>query len=551
VGGISQAATVGWNLLRHPGDTLRTAGRLGAFDPLLGVARAAALRRWGPGLGALVAAAARRCPDRVAVIDETGALTYRELDGRTASIAAGFVDRLGASARGGEPAAVGILARNHRGFLEAQIGIERAGLDLVLLSTALPAAGLAVVAERERLALIVADEELLGLVSQAGYGDRALTADGRGPGTVDELARSDRTVPGPRHRSGLVILTSGTTGPPRGARRTGGTAGADAMSIFDAIPYRVGDVHHPAAPLFHAWGLSQAAIALGTASTVVLRRRFDAAAVWDLVDIHRVSVLSVVPTMLGRLLGAAGDRPAPASLRVVASSGNVLPAGMAAAFMDRFGDTLYNLYGSTEASIATIAGPEDLRAAPGTVGRPPAGVTVAILDAEGRPVPVGGRGRVFVGNSMQFDGYSDGGDRERAGALMATADLGWFDGEGRLFVDGREDDLIVTGGENVFPSEVEEVLEGLPGVDEAAVVGPPDDEYGQVVVAYVVPTEGTELDPAELRAAAALTLARFKVPRRITVIDALPRTATDKLIRHMLPALRPSGPARQYTEPSE
>ena len=532
---LGPTIAVGRHILGRPGSTLRTAGRLGVFDPLLGASRVAGLRRWGPGLGALVAAAARRYPRRVAVIDETGSTTYRQLDGRTASIAAGLVDRIGSiDADTHGPVAVGILARNHRGFLEAQIGIERAGLDMVLLSTALPAAGLAAVAERERLALVVADEELMAVVSGAGYGDRAMAADGIGPATLDEMASSQRTVPAPRRRSRLVILTSGTTGPPRGARRGFGTAEADAISIFDAIPYRVGEVHHPASPLFHAWGLSQASIALGTASTVVLRRRFDAAAVLDLIDEHRVSVLSVVPTMLGRLLGAVGDGPAPGALRVVASSGNVLSGSLATAFMDRFGDTLYNVYGSTEASIASVAGPEDLRAAPGTVGRPPAGVTVAILDAQGRPVVQGGRGRVFVGNSMQFDGYSDGGHRERVGALMATADLGWFDPDGRLFVDGREDDLIVTGGENVFPSEVEEVLEGLPGVDQAATVGVPDDEYGQVVVAFVVPTVGTELDPEELRAGATSTLPRFKVPRRIVVVDALPRTVTGKLIRHQL-----------------
>jgi acyl-CoA synthetase (AMP-forming)/AMP-acid ligase II len=510
------------------------AGRLGAFDPLFSAARIAGLTRWGPGLGAMVTASAIRFPQRQAIIDETGSVGFATLDQRVTHVAGALRARLGAGDH-----AIGILGRNHRGFLEAQLAVERAGFDVVLLSTALPASGLAAVIERERLSLVVADHEFVDLVGDAGFADRLVHSDGEGTGSLDGMAGQDHRCPRARRRSRLVLLTSGTTGPPKGARRGAQAPGLDALSLFDVLPYRVGDVHHPAAPLFHAWALSQASIALATGSTVVLRRRFDAGTVLDLLEQHRVTVLSVVPVMLSRLLGHVGHDPDAsgrnfADLRIVATSGDVLSGQLANAFMDHFGDRLYNLYGSTEASIATIAGPADLRAAPGTVGRPPAGVTVEILDAEGRHLPPGERGRVFVANSMQFEGYSDGGDRERREGMMATADHGWFDQDGRLFVEGREDDMIVTGGENVFPSEVEEVLDGLPGVERAAVVGAPDEEYGQVVVAFVVPMAPGSVDVEDLRARSAASLAQYKVPRRITLVDALPTTTTGKVMRNRL-----------------
>jgi fatty-acyl-CoA synthase len=222
------------------------------------------------------------------------------------------------------------------------------------------------------------------------------------------------------------------------------------------------------------------------------------------------------------------------SLRVVASSGSALPGHLALAWMDRVGDTLYNLYGSTEVGQATIATPEDMRAAPGTAGRVIPGSIVAILDAAGNDVPTGSEGEIVVGNDAQFTEYTGGGTKARVRGLMSSGDVGHFDEDGRLFVTGRADDMIVSGGENVFPGEVEDVIAAEPDVVDAAVVGVPDPDFGQRLAAFVVTRPGSDLDADAIRKLVAGRLARHKVPRDVTFVAELPRTTTGKLLRREL-----------------
>jgi fatty-acyl-CoA synthase len=202
--------------------------------------------------------------------------------------------------------------------------------------------------------------------------------------------------------------------------------------------------------------------------------------------------------------------------------------------MDVFGDVLYNLYGSTEVAWATIATPEDLRAAPGTAGRPPHGTVVRLYDAEGHEVPQGRTGRIFVGSQLQFEGYTGGGMKDVLDGLMSSGDVGHFDAGGRLFVDGRDDEMIVSGGENVFPREVEDLLADHPGVDEAAVVGVPDPDWGQRLAAFVVTRPGAGLDEAAVKQHVKQNLAGYKVPRDVRFVDELPRNATGKVLKREL-----------------
>jgi fatty-acyl-CoA synthase len=222
------------------------------------------------------------------------------------------------------------------------------------------------------------------------------------------------------------------------------------------------------------------------------------------------------------------------SLRAVASAAAPLPPHVASAFMDAYGEIVFNLYGSTETGFASIAGPADLRAAPGTVGRPPRGTTIAVLDGDGRPLRPGAPGRVFVGSRLVFDGYTGGGTRELVGGLMSTGDLGHLDGEGRLFVDGREDDMIVSGGENVFPQEVADALATHPAVADVAVVGVEDADFGQRLRAYVV-AAAPEADAAALLAFLRERVARYKLPREVVFLDEIPRNPTGKVQRSRLP----------------
>jgi fatty-acyl-CoA synthase len=202
--------------------------------------------------------------------------------------------------------------------------------------------------------------------------------------------------------------------------------------------------------------------------------------------------------------------------------------------MDRFGDNVYNLYGSTEVSWATVATPEDLRAAPGTAGRPPRGTVVRLYDEDGREVPRGEVGRIFVGNEMAFEGYTGGGGKQVIDGLFSSGDVGHLDSAGRLFIDGRDDEMIVSGGENVFPREVEDLLTEHDAVVEVAVIGVEDEEFGQRLKAFVVLEEEVEVGADELKAHVKANLASYKAPREIEFLDELPRNATGKVLKREL-----------------
>jgi fatty-acyl-CoA synthase len=294
-----------------------------------------------------------------------------------------------------------------------------------------------------------------------------------------------------------------------------------------------------AAPLFHSWGFFHFVMSLPTASTMVLRRRFDPEETLRAVQQSRSDVLAAVPVMIQRILGLPEetlDKYDLSSLKITSLSGSALPGELAIAWMDRFGDSVYNLYGSTEVAYATIATPADLRAAPGTAGRPPRGTVVRLYDDSGSEVPQGEVGRIFVGNEMSFEGYTGGGGKEAIDGLLSSGDVGHIDSEGRLFIDGRDDEMIVSGGENVFPREVEDLLADLDGVVEVAVIGVEDAEFGQRLKAFVVLGEGVELGTTELNAHVKANLAGYKTPREVEFLEELPRNATGKVLKRELKA---------------
>lgn len=486
-----------------------------------------ALAPWGTNLAGTVAAAASRYPERTAVHDEQGATTYGELWDRAGRVAAGL-----AAAGVGPGHTVGLLCRNHVGFVTALVGAVATGADVVLLNTGFAAPQLADVVQAEGIGTVIHDDEFASTVAPVGA---------TGVRTIDEAGLAGlATTPGrarPRRDQGrLIILTSGTTGRPKGAARRSDGALEGVAAVLERIPLRAGDVQVVAAPLFHAWGLTGLLLGIGRCATTVLARRFDPAATVAAVSRHRADVLVVVPVMLARILALDPSvlvaAPCP-SLRVIASSGSALGSRLATETLSRFGPVLYNLYGSTEVAVATIATPADLLREPATAGRVAFGVRVEILDDRGAPVPDGTVGRVFVGGSMRFTGYTSGGGKEQHRGLLSSGDLGRFV-RGRLFVEGREDDMIVSGGENVYPGEVEELLSHHPDVAEVAVVGVPDTEFGQVLAAFVVTRPGAPADAEALRSHVRDHLARHKVPRSVTFLDELPRNPTGKVLRRVL-----------------
>ncbi|MFK8023002.1 MAG: AMP-binding protein, partial [Ilumatobacter sp.] len=246
-------------------------------------------------------------------------------------------------------------------------------------------------------------------------------------------------------------------------------------------------------------------------------------------------VLAVVPAILQRLLASPNfDDTDLSGLRIVASSGSALPVPVVTDWLERGGSNLYNLYGSTEVGQATLASPDDLLADPSTAGRVISGSVVAILDDDGSEVASGDIGRVFVGNENQFEQYTGGGGKEIVDGLMSTGDVGYVRDDGLLFITGRADDMIVSGGENVFPQEVEDLLLGHPDVEDAAVVGVDDESLGQRLVAHLVVRDGATLSAATVKKYVSKTLARHKTPRDVHFLDELPRTATGKLRRNQL-----------------
>jgi fatty-acyl-CoA synthase len=534
------------NALKLVGESLQAAtvfGRTGLLRPIPPgqlLAVASAVRHWGLQPATAAAMAAARSPDTVAVVDEGGSLTYRQLDERSNALAHALRRRHHI----GPDSVAGILCRNHRGFVESFIALAKLGADVVLLNTGFSAKQLSEVCADEKVGVIIHDAEFSDAVK--GAEAASVVAD-----EIDELLDPETGAPPAPPRPGrVVILTSGTTGRPKGAGRSAGgrsVAIGPAMAIFSRIPYRVGDTTAIAPPLFHAWGFGNLLIALATSSTMVLRQKFDPEAILADIDRNRARVLVAVPVMLQALVDlpeSVRQRYDTSSLEVVAVSGSALPGTLAQRFMDAYGDVLYNLYGSTEVAWATIADPQQLRAAPGTSGTPPRGTTVKILDDQGIEQPRGRRGRIFVGNGMAFSGYTGGGGKTTIRGLVDTGDVGHFDHAGRLAVEGRSDDMIVSGGENVFPQEVEDLLSAHPAVADVAVVGVDDQRFGQRLAAFVVPRAGTEPDADQLKEYVRDHLARYKVPRDVEFCEQLPRNASGKVLRRQLRESPRRDPAR-------
>ncbi len=506
-----------------------------------------AMRRAGLTATVGFAAAAQRCPGRTGLIDERGTLTWEQLDDRCDAMGVALQQRNSGSEL---PATVAVMCRNHRGFIEALVGANRIGADVLLLNTSFAGPAMAEVIEREsagRPVTVIYDEEFTDTVERAlhdvpnatrilAWTDNTDSA----TATVDSLIEAHLgTRPQPAGRkSDVILLTSGTTGAPKGAKRSAGSGGAgDLKAVLDRTPWRAEEPIVIAAPMFHAWGFSQLLFAALLACPIVTRRRFDPEATLALIYRHRATGLAVVPVMFDRIMELPDDvrnRYSARSLRFATASGSRMRPDVVTAFMDQFGDVIYNNYNATEAGMIATATPADLRAAPDTAGRPADGTELRILDGDHSEVGDGEVGQIFVRSSTLFDGYTSGATKEFHEGFMASGDMGYLDAAGRLFVVGRDDEMIVSGGENVYPIEVEKTLTAHPGVAEAAVLGVDDEQYGQRLAAFVVLDKGASVEVDDLKQHVRDNLANYKVPRDITLLPALPRGSTGKIIRNEL-----------------
>jgi acyl-CoA synthetase (AMP-forming)/AMP-acid ligase II len=516
---------------------LREAGIVGLMRPDKAAKVASTFLRWGASPATGVTTAAHKFPHETMLIDERGSLSFERVHHRSNALANAFAG-MGIGPGDG----IGVMCRNHRGFIETTLAAAKLGASALYLNTMFAGPQLVEVMRREEPKALVYDEEFAGLLDGVDESIARVIAwsDGvvEGP-TLESLiaAGDDSNLKPPPDKPRFVILTSGTTGTPKGAQRSSPDGLLAIAALIDKIPYRARETMMIAAPLFHSWGFFHFVMSLPTASTMVLRRRFDEEETLRAVQDYRADVLAVVPVMLQRILRLPEetlDAYDLASLRITSASGSALPGELAIEWMDRFGDNVYNLYGSTEVAYATVATPEDLRAAPGTAGRPPRGTVVRLYDETGQQVPTGEVGRIFVGNEMSFEGYTGGGGKEAIDGLLSSGDVGHLDSDGRLFIDGRDDEMIVSGGENVFPREVEDLLADHGAVVEVAVIGVEDEEFGQRLKAFVVSTPDAEVSEEELRAHIKANLASYKAPREIEFLDELPRNATGKILKREL-----------------
>ncbi|GAB4584732.1 hypothetical protein Ntsu_25640 [Nocardia sp. IFM 10818] len=588
-----------------------------------------ALASKSPNAPLLAALSAARWPNRVALVDDLGALTYADLASWIDAVASGLHHEFAVGAGG----AVAVMCRNSRYSVAGLLGAMATGADVILLNTDFHTEALRRSLARQEMRVIICDAEFEAALRAAGYAGPLVLAFGAAPvepaeavgnsapasratahrvtnsqwaagrtktgwtvagevavrqasashpvvreasegeaatgrvsGEVTAVGQAAGSAPGgsvtvdgwvrrgyrPLGRmpvGRLVILTSGTTGTPKGVPRRPGLSmiAGTAASILHRTGLRTGSVIAVGIPMFHGFGLGVVLLGLALGGKLVMHRRFDAETALAAIAGHRVDMFAGVPVMMQRILAlpnATRQRYDLSSLRVALSGAAPLSPALAREFTAVFGEVLYNGYGSSEVGIGALATPEDLRVAPGTVGRPVTGVEVRILDDTGRELPPWAVGRIFVGGDLGFSGYSGGGNKDRVDGRISSGDMGYLDAGGRLFLVGREDDMIVSGGENVYPQEVEYVLATHPAVADVAVIGVDDAEYGQRLAAFAVLAPEHHLDPGELRDFLHDKVARFQRPRDITLVAQIPRNATGKVDRKALRGTgNPSGAA--------
>ncbi|WP_107658871.1 acyl-CoA synthetase [Nocardia suismassiliense] len=489
----------------------------------------------------LIRHAARITPDSPGLADERGELTYGELDKQSTAIARGLQ-----AAGITEGTVIGVLARDHRGLILSMVAAGKLGVRVALMNTGFAKPQFAEVCQRENVKAMLHDSEFLDLLD-------ALPADlprfltwvdegtelPEGAQTLDDLAAANSTdeLPKPAKPGGFIILTSGTTGLPKGATRSKVSPLATAQ-FLDRIPFPFQGAQVIVSPIFHSTGFGTGLVGMAMGNKVVVRRRFDAEATLQLIADHKAQLLVAVPTMLHRMTEldpAIRAKYDTSSLKAIVLAGSALSPELTMKATKVFGPVLYNVYGSTECSVATVANPEELALSPGTVGRPPITCEVRLYDDNDKQVTaINTTARIFIRSGTPFEGYTDGRNKQIIDGFMSSGDVGHIDEHGLLMVDGRDDDMIVSGGENVFPQEVENLLLERPDIFDAAVVGVDDAEFGKRLRAFVVPEPGQTPDGEEIKAYVKNNLARYKVPREVIFLDDLPRNPTGKLLRRVL-----------------
>lgn len=526
----------------HP-RTLKTLRKAQAAHPKSPIALIGALP-WlfgrGPSLGIVSQMNSFVLGNKTAIIDRRGEISWKKLDQR-ANQAANLL--LASGLHGGDK--IGLLLRNGREMAELALGAQKVGIVACPFNTWAKTKELKATIEGAGISLLFYDTAHADQVKSCVPEDLPLFFIGAEDKAVDgsesyyqaiEEQHTSPQFPFTRDRGvpRIVIHTSGTTGTPKGAQRNAAAAGIGTLvNLLQVVPYRRDDIVVCPAPLFHSFGLASFTITTALGATMVLPEKFDPEGTLKAIEDNKATAVSLVPVMIRRIVSLPDEvkkKYDVSSVRVVMASGSAISEDLRRAAMDLFGPVLYDLYGSTEIGWVTIATPDDMKKHPKSVGKPVPGIEIAVFSEDGAEMPRGEVGELYIRSDFVFEGYTSGDSKKTIGDYMTIGDMGRMDEEGFLFIEGRADDMVVVGGENIYPIEIEGVIEDCDGVDEVAVMGIPDDEYGEVLAAFVVGSA----DPDQIKKACESELASYKVPKRVEIVDELPRTSTGKVLKREL-----------------
>jgi fatty-acyl-CoA synthase len=482
-----------------------------------------ALLSEGTNLMALLKYAARKYKNEMAIVDERETVSYTNLYGQSKSLAVILQNDF--KLRAGNKTA--FLCRSHANFIRALCAASRIGARVFLLNPEMTDEQFARLVEKHQFDFLFYDREVFNLF-ESDWKNKSLATNDIQNFSLETLSRFENQKAvkiKPAFSGEIIVLTGGTTGTPKSARRK--------PSVFNFLnPFfaLVTKLHldryesvYIAAPAFHGFGIAAIIIGIILGMKMFLRPRFEAAEACDLIEQNRIEVMTVVPLMLQRMLHH--DAKSLASIECIISGGAALNPSLVAETQERLGDKLFNLYGTSEAGFSVIAAPEDLRRHPETIGKKISGVNLAILDANDKPVPPETVGKICIKSLWSVKTNK---------SLVETGDLGFEDENGYLFLRGRTDEMIVSGGENVYPIELENVLIKHPQVQQVAVVGVSDSEFGQRLKAFVVPENGTNLTEPEIKNWLASRVARFQMPVAVEFLCELPTTHVGKINKKLL-----------------
>jgi fatty-acyl-CoA synthase len=521
---------------------------LGDVHPLAGPALARLALRSGLSVRTVHAIHALHTPDRPALVDARGARTYAEVDRAINRTAHALAEELGI----GRGDAVALAAENCAEYVITWFALMRLGARAVHASHRSTPAELAYLAAHSGMRAVLVSAASLDAaleVARARPGLAIVTTDGAAPGARrfdDLLARARSSglprVPARHQGSESIVYTSGTTGKPKGAVRDFARFGVvEGARLLDRLPFRIGDRHLVVAPLHHSGAQAFTLIHSALGATIHLHAHFEAQPALEALSRERIHSVFLVPTMIRRIVELPADVrarwPTP-DLRALVSGAAEFPDALRLAAIDAFGaPVVHDFYGATELGWVTVIDGTEMLARPGSVGRPLPGQAVAIMDRDGRRLPAGETGLVYVRNEQTMSGYlgdAAATDETRRGAWITVEDLGRVDAGGYLYISGRERDMVKSGGVNLYPVEIEEVIAHHPGVRDVAVIGLPDREWGERLAAIVVPRG--PLDPADVERFARTKLASVKVPKEWHLVDELPRNPTGKVLKRDLRA---------------